>query len=260
MSKKRIALVASIILFSFVLMTYQTRMGGINPLKIISYPVNYANEIISSVSLDIKDFFRKLKLTGEENKKLKEQIDALLIEEQGYQEILLENFRLREILNLKKTEKRSVAVAKVIAKGSNRWVNTLVINKGTAHGIEKDMIVITPEGLAGKIISSTESYSSILLLNDINFSVSVRLEDSRVEGILSGTGSKTCVLKYISHEIEAAENDTVITSGLDGIFPPGIPVGTVTKISKNSPGLFQDITVIPFQDNSKLEEVLVVKK
>ncbi len=122
------------------------------------------------------------------------------------------------------------------------------------------MAAITPKGLAGKITSVSDSYAYLLLLNDINFSAAVRLQGSRTEGVLSGTGSRKCVLKYVPFEDAVKTGDIVITSGLDMLFPPGIPVGYVTKADSNAGGgYFQYIEVQPFQDSAKIEEVVIVK-
>jgi rod shape-determining protein MreC len=122
------------------------------------------------------------------------------------------------------------------------------------------MAAITPKGLAGKITGVSDSYAYLLLLSDINFSASVRLQGSRAEGVLSGTGSRKCVLKYVPFEDTVKAGDVVITSGLDMLFPPGIPVGYVTKVdSKTGGGYFQYIEVQPFQDTTKIEEVVIVK-
>lgn len=122
------------------------------------------------------------------------------------------------------------------------------------------MTAITPKGLAGKVASAADSFAYLLLLNDINFSASVRLQGSRAEGVLSGTGSRSCILKYVPFEETVKTGDIVITSGLDMLFPPGIPVGYVTKVdSKTGGGYFQYIEVLPFQDTTKIEEVAIVK-
>lgn len=260
MPKKRLLLFFSLIIVSFILMTYQSNKGAFNPLRLISYPINIANNAIHSISLTIKDSFKKIRLRDEENRKLREELNNLLIEQQRYKDAVLENARLRELLSLKEKERRYVAAARIIARGNDRWANTLVIDKGRRDGIEKDMAVITVRGLVGKILSSSDSYSSILLINDINFSAAVRLHESRTEGIISGTGSKTCILKYISHEYKIKENEMILTSGLDSLFPADIPVGSVTRITRKGAGLFQNIEVTPFQDTTKLEEVVIVRR
>lgn len=260
MPKKRLLLFFSLIIVSFILMTYQSKRGILNPLRLISYPVNVANNAIHSISSSIKESVKKIRLRDEENRRLRQEIDKLLMEQQAYKDAVVENARLRELLSLKEKEKRYVTAARVIARGNDRWANTLVIDKGRHDGIEKDMAVITVRGLVGKILSSSDSYSSILLINDINFSAAIRLHESRTEGIISGTGSKTCILKYIPHEYEVKENEMVLTSGLDSLFPADIPIGSVTRVMKKGAGLFQNIEVIPFQDTAKLEEVVIVRR
>ena len=121
------------------------------------------------------------------------------------------------------------------------------------------MSAITPKGFAGKIFNVTGSYSKLLLLTDINFSAAVRLQESRREGVISGTGSRKTILKYIPFEDEIKAGDIVITSGLDQLFQPGIPVGFISRIDKQGAGHFQYIEVTPYVDDSKMEEVLIIK-
>jgi len=258
MPKKKFLLFFSLIIASFILMTYQINRGFSNPLHLISYPVNIANDAVNSVCTKIKGVFKKIQLRDEENKRLTLELDALLMERHKYKEAMLENARLAELLSLKGKEKKYVAAARVIARGSDQWANTLVINKGRNDGVEKDMAVMTAKGLVGKVFSAMSSYSYVLLLNDVNFSAAIRLQESRTEGIISGTGSKNCILKYVSHEYEVKENETVLTSGLDSLFPPGIPIGAVTGTAKKGTGLFQNIEVTPFQDSTKIEEVVII--
>jgi len=260
MPKRRLLLFFSLIIVSFILMTYQSNRGTFNPLKLIGYPINITNNAIHSINSSIKESFKKMRLRDEENRRLREELNNLLMEQQGYKEVLLENARLREILSLREKERRYVTAARVVARGNDRWSNTIVIDKGGRDGIEKDMAVITVRGLVGKVLSVSDFYSTILLINDINFSAAVRLQESRVEGIISGTGLKPCVLKYVPHEYEVKEKEFVLTSGLDSLFPVDLPVGSVTRVTKKGAGLFQNIEIIPFQDTTKLEEVLIVRR
>lgn len=260
MPRKRLLLFFSLVIVSFILMTYQSNRRISNPLQLLKYPVNAANNAVHSICSTITGSFRKMRLRDKENKRLIEENNNLLMDRQKYKDAGLENARLRELLSLKEKEKRYVAAARVIARGNDRWANTLVIDKGSRNGIEKDMTVITPRGLVGKILSSSDSYSSVLLINDINFSAAIRLHESRTEGIISGTGSRTCILKYVSHEYEVRANEMALTSGLDSLFPVDIPVGSVTKVTKKGAGLFQNIEVTPFQDTKTLEEVVIVRQ
>jgi rod shape-determining protein MreC len=160
------------------------------------------------------------------------------------------------MLNLKAQITTGGTAAHVVGLGYDKFAKTRVIDKGRQDGIVKDMPVITATGLAGKVFSVRKDFSDILLLTDTNFSVAVRLIGSRQEGVLSGSGGWRCILKYVP--IEETVKEGVITSGLDGIFPPGIPVGRVIKVQTEGVEFFQYIEVAPFQRPSTIEEVLVV--
>jgi rod shape-determining protein MreC len=199
-------------------------------------------------------------LREEENLRLKAELDKLLRERQKYEEAFLENKRLKEILSLKEKEHRYVTSARVIARGPDQWSNTFVLDKGLPAGIQKDMTAITTKGLVGKISEVSNSYSYLLLLTDINFSATVRLQEGRMEGIISGTGLRKCQLKYIPYDEEVKKGDVLITSGLDSLFPKGIPVGYVSKVDKKGSGLFQNIEVTPFVNNRSIEEVAIITR
>ena len=184
----------------------------------------------------------------------------MLQEEQAYHEAVQENKKLRALLALKEHEPRHVTAARVIGRATDFWSKTVVLDKGLSDGIQKDMIAITERGIAGKISDVFNSYSHLLLINDINFSAAARLQESRTEGILSGTGSRRCMLKYIPHEDEVKEGEVLITSGLDTLFPQGIPLGYVSKVNKKEAGFFQDIEVIPFVEDTHLEIVVIITK
>ena len=260
MPKKRTLLFFIIVIISFVLMTYQSRKGQSHPDNILTRLLNSSYETSKSLSDSLTAPFRRMALREEENIRLRKRVGELMIEKEKYQETALENRRLKEILHLRDSKRNYVTSAKVISRGVDRWEHVLVIDKGLADGVAKDMTTITPKGLAGKIITSSPSHASLLLLTDINFSVSVRLQESRKEGILSGTGTRRCILKYMPSEDEVKTGDILITSGLDLLFPPGIPVGYVSKVDKRGrDGNFQYIEVIPFQADTTIEEVTIVK-
>jgi rod shape-determining protein MreC len=199
-------------------------------------------------------------LREEENLRLKAELDKLRRERQKYEEAFLENKRLKEILLLKEKEHRYVTSARVIARGPDQWSNTFVLDKGLPAGIQKDMTAITTKGLVGKISEVSNSYSYLLLLTDINFSATVRLQERRMEGIISGTGLRKCQLKYIPYDEEVKKGDVLITSGLDSLFPKGIPVGYVSKVDKKGSGLFRNIEVTPFVNNRSIEEVAIITR
>ncbi|TAN45715.1 MAG: rod shape-determining protein MreC [Nitrospirae bacterium] len=254
--KKRAAIFLGIILFALTLMTLQHGKTS-NPFTAaVTYPFNALNRFFFNLGDSAKNAWNCV----DENNKLKNEHAVLLAERQHYTEIIQENIRLKEVLALRAQEHSFVTAAKVISKGYDRLLNLVIIDKGRKDGIEKGMAAITPKGLAGKIYSVKEDYSELLLLKDANFSAAVRLQNSRTEGVISGTGHSLCALNYIPPEENVEAGEVVVTSGLDGVFPPGLFVGVVGSIKKEGVEFFQHIEVMPFQSAAKLEEVVILKK
>ncbi|MFO0754609.1 MAG: rod shape-determining protein MreC [Thermodesulfovibrionales bacterium] len=253
--KKRLIILASLLFLSLAAMSYQRDGKPSSFFEVASYPYYLLNEITAETSTALS----RARRTFDENKDLRREVTQLSLERQKYREIVEENRRLRELLSLKEREPRFVAAAEVIARGYDSILTTVLLDKGRRSGIEKGMAVATTKGLVGKVYAVREDYSDVLLMKDVNFSAAVRLQNSRREGILSGTGHGYCVLKYIPPEEAVMKGEVVVTSGLDGLFPPGLPVGVVDRVRKERIEFFQHIEVVPFQSDEKLEEVVILK-
>jgi len=260
MPKKRLLLLLLLIILSLGLMTYQSNKERLRPFRFLDTIINKFHVVADSLRDSATTPFKRMLLREEENIRLKAELNRLLREQHKYQEILHENKRFRELLSIREKESRYITTARVIARVSDQWSHIFVLNKGLSDGVTKDMTAITHRGLAGKISDASDSYSYLLLVTDINFSAAVRLRESRREGVISGTGLRKCQLKYIPYDEEVKVNDVVITSGLDSLFPKGIPVGYVSKIGEKKSGLFQRIEVTPSEDNKKIEEVVIIKQ
>lgn len=257
--KRRVIIFISICLVSLALLTYQKQYKEENLLSYFSKdkiiePFNWLNNFVFKISSLITD----LSHIRAENKRLKQELFNMLIEQQKYSEVISENKRLKELLTLKQYPINIVAFSNVIAKGYDKFLNIVIIDKGEVDGIQKNMAVITTKGLVGKIYKTKEKFSEVLLLNNSNFSVAVRVQHYREEGILSGTGQSFCILKYIQSDKQIPKKSVVITSGLDKIFPQGIFVGYISNIEKKG-DFFDYIEVIPFQSLSSIEEVAILK-
>ena len=261
MPKKWLLLILlAILLLSLSVMTYQSNRQHLLPLKPLHAVLDRLHDAKTSLKDSLSAPFRRMLIRESENIRLREELSRTLQEKQGYHEAIQENKRLRALLALKEHEPRHVTAARVIGRGTDFWSKTVVLDKGLSDGIQKDMIAVTERGIAGKISDVFTSYSHLLLINDINFSAAARLQESRIEGILSGTGSRRCMLKYIPHENEVKEGEVIITSGLDSLFPQGIPLGYVSKVNEKETGFFQDIEVIPFVEDTHLEIVGIITK
>lgn len=252
--KKRLIILFSLIFIALAVMTYQ-HAGRPSALhRFLSYPYDLLNKFTSSVNTTFFEVWD----TFYENRRLKKELARGLLERQRYAEIIQENKRLKEVLLLKAHLPNYVTTARIIARGYDSLLNTAILDKGESSGIKKDMAVITTKGLFGKIYSVKADFSEVLLLRDTNFSVAVRLQNSRREGVLSGSGSSYGLLKYIPPEETVARGEMLVTSGLDGLFPQGLPVGVVNKVKKEGVEFFQYIEVMPFQSDSTAEEVVIL--
>jgi len=145
----------------------------------------------------------------------------------------------------------------VIGSSGSEQSRSIYIDKGTHDGIKPDMPVITAEGVVGKVLRTFKSTSQVLLINDQTSGVGAILEKSRLQGVVRGTALGEVVLEKVMSDETVQSGDRVLTSGGDQIFPKGLAVGTVTKVSPGSE-LFLNIRVRPAADLSRLEEVLVI--
>lgn len=158
-----------------------------------------------------------------ENEKLKEWYQAALMLES-------ENKALRDLLNVDNAQAETFVTTRVIADGSNTYAKSLVIEGGRESGIVKGQGVVSREGLIGRVIEAGTRTARVLLLQDINSRIPVLIEGSQERAILAGTNAAKPVLDHLSGEHKIMSGQRVITSGLGGLFPYGIPVGeTVVK-------------------------------
>jgi rod shape-determining protein MreC len=197
--------------------------------------------------------------TERENAKLREEVDRLKVENAVSNELLLENERLRQVLDFKSARLQSSIPVKIIGKELSPASSTVTINKGSDQGVRKDMAVITASGVVGKIQAVSAGSAKVILLTDPGTTIAVRVQRNREEGLLEGK-LVNCALKYVSYYADIQKGDLLVTSGLDGIYPPGLTVGTVMKVSKQEAVAFQTIIVEPAAPFSRLEEALVLRK
>ena len=168
--------------------------------------------------------------------------------------------RLRRLLKLKSKRSDIITVARVIGRDPTNWFHFVWIDKGSQDGIEKDMIVITPEGLAGRVRRVLKDTASVVLITDVNSSVAVRIQNSRIEGILEGDGGDICYVKYIPRDAIVRVGDRIITSGLDMVYPQGIVVGSVSDVFYREGDMFLTIKVRPSVNLRAIEEVMILKR
>lgn len=169
-----------------------------------------------------------------------------------------ENDRLRKMLAFEKETPGRLLAASVIGSDSAAWATSLRINRGSKHGIRRNMAVVTPSGVIGRVTEVSAYYSDVQLVTDGRSAVPVRVQRTRAQGVLEGLGKGLCHLKYVSRAEDVQAGDVVVTSGLGGIFPRGLVVGAVVSVDRKEFGVLQEVQVAPSADVQRLEEVLVV--
>jgi rod shape-determining protein MreC len=192
-----------------------------------------------------------------ENRELKEQIEKMRIEQVRLSEDAAQARRLQTLLAFKEQFISKTVAAQVIGSSGSDLSRVIYIDKGADAGLQRDMAVMTADGIVGKVTMVYPSVAQVLLISDPSSGVGVILEKSRLQGVLRGTANGEVVLNDVMSDEQVPPGETVLTSGGDQIFPKGLPVGAVAKVG-NGKDLFLNIKVKTAANLSRLEEVLVL--
>ncbi len=260
MPKRHLSLILLLISAAVLLMAYQGRKGRpLRPLGFVPGLMHTVNDRVDRTGESFRRISSLLTTGPEDIAALKEEIDRLKSENQRLTEETIEAGRLRGLLSLRERQSGYITTARVVSRGSEPWSNIVTIDKGEKDLIRKDMVAVTANGLAGKVDEVYDYYATVILIDDARFRAGARLQASRVEGIFSGRGSVPGRLDFVRGGAPVKVGEIVITSGLDGLFPPGLSIGYVSKVSSKD-RLFQEIAVSPFVDTRRLEEVAVLAR
>jgi rod shape-determining protein MreC len=191
-----------------------------------------------------------------ENQRLKHQIGDLQMQLQQHREDILELQRLRGVLSFPSENVGRTVIARVIGRDAARN-QTVTIDKGAVHGLKPDSAVITPAGVVGRVIQTSNFFSIVQLIIDSQTAVGVLLESTRRQGVVRGTGGRDLDLDYIDDDNDMKPGDVFLTSGLDRIYPKGLPLGVITSIGPRR-GLLKTVQIRPSADLGRLEEVICV--
>jgi len=218
--------------------------------KVISHSSRFLREIW--------DHYFFIASVAEENDRLRQEARKAFALAHRNEELMQANDRLRQLLNLNRELERPVVAAQVVGKDPSPWFQTVLVDKGRDDGVEIGFPVINPQGVVGLIVEATSHYAKVMLITDPNSAVDAVVQKSRARGIIKGGTSGYCVFNYVLRKHDLGVDDSVVSSGMDGVFPKGMPIGRVAEIVKKEAGIFQDVTVTPFVDFERLEEVLIV--
>ena len=215
-----------------------------------------ASRVTGRISASWQSYVELIGVEGE-NAILRERLRSVEQRATRNRELELMNRRLKRLLALQRDLPTRALAAEVAARDATVWFQSLTLNRGENDGVAPGMPVLAPEGVVGVISSTSPHASKVLLLSDPNSGVDVLVQRTRVRGIVSGLLERGAVLKYVKRTEDVRVGDAVIASGLDGIFPKGMPIGRVTRVSRKDRGLFIYAEVTPAANASHLEEVLI---
>jgi len=261
---RELLVVGFLLLFPFSM--YLSRGGRAQPPNLldrglISLSSWLQGAMIGSVEAVAGGFHDYVALRGVrvENVALRQQNAELLARVQALVETGAENARLRALLAYSEQAKGLQVAARVIGVNPVPTLLSVRIDRGEADGVHKGMPVVTPEGAVGYVERATGSHADVVLLRDRNTAIGVRVERSRARANAVGAGKELALkLENALRTEDIQDGDVVITSGTDGIYPPGLVVGRLANVKRGTYGMFQAAQIVPAVDTTRLEEVLVL--
>ena len=267
-NKKLIGWVIGIIV-ALALIMYSVTYGsnivtqGVNDVtnilgRLVSYPANSINDFIDSVN--------DLSNTYQENQSLKQKIDTIHELEVQLNELKRDNQKMKETLKLQDTLNDYTLVnATVIARNPDTWRDVITINKGSNDGIQPQMSVMSDNGLVGKVLDVNPTSARIALLSNadntlVRVAAMIQNEKEPIYGTITGYDEKTNML--VMSQIQATQDikvgDKVVTSGLGGISPNSLYIGTVEEVAMDRFGLYKEVKIRPAADTNDVRYVTVV--
>jgi len=219
-------------------------------------PLARVIESVRSGTVRVVENYFFLHNLRDENRDLQKELGRLKVENQYLKSELETADRVKALSAFQSHSPSRTVAARVIGTGTGANSRVVFIDRGSRGGVLPGMAVITPDGIVGKVTAAYPTASQVLLITDPNFAAGVISQKHRVHGTVRGLGYSTCEVGYIQTEEQVDPGERFFTSGDDGVFPKGLPVGVVTVVRPDNP--FKKVFLTPSGLQSGLEEVLVV--
>lgn len=253
------------LLLAMILLSASSREPGrsVSPLTgMVMEVAGPVEQALTGSARAVEDFFlRYFYLVGlrQENEDLR-----AVVERQSQQIVQLGEYksageRLAALLSLREAYPHLIMKpAHVLAWEPGPWFRTAIISLGSDDGVRVEQAVVHDTGVVGRVVEVSPNYARVLLATDFNSSIDAFIQRTRAVGILSGEGEDPMSLKYVRKDEDVRPGDQVVTSGLDGFFPRGLPLGLVSRVNRQSADMFAAVEVTPAVAFDRLEEVLVL--
>lgn len=198
------------------------------------------------------DYFRELKQIHQDNRQLRDENKKLLALYDAMRVLEVENRLLSGLLNYTPPPEAKFLTARIIAEEGDAFSHSVIVYTGAHQGVKKGQVALGERGVIGRVDKVGNLYSKVILITDINSKIPVVVERTRVRGILSGDNTITPKLVFLPLSAEVNVGDRIVTSGVAGVFPAGLPIGRVSSVEKNN------VEVKPYNDFGRTEYVRIV--
>lgn len=254
-----------LVIVSLVMFTMSVREDGSGALTTVrgafmtvTTPMRIVGSVASLPFQGLGNVFSNLTANQESLSDLRAENERLASRNAELEEEAQAATRLQQLLELKNAYNLQSQAARIISASTDSWTRTVVIDRGTSSGLAVGMPVTDAGGAIGQIIECDAASSTVRLVTDENSDVSAMVQSSRAQGMLKGSTDGTLHLTLISTDQTVNVGDTIVTSGLGGVFPKGLPLGKVASVNRSDGALYYDIEVTPASSTENFEEVLVI--
>lgn len=250
---------------SLLLLTFYLREGDAGPIHAVrggvmtvTSPVRMLGSAVAAPFGALGNIAQNATASSETLSELKKRNEELTAQVAELSEAQETAERLEKLVGLKSTYSLESTAARIIGSTGDAWTDSVIIDKGSASGFEVGMPVCSSGGVIGQIIEVSANTSTVRLITDDQSGVSAMIQGSRAQGVLQGQADGTLRLEYVVSDAEVATGDIVITSGIGGTFPKGLPLGTVASIDRAPNAVYYTIVVRAASSAESNEEVLVI--
>ncbi len=254
-----------LVVLSLSLFTMSVRSGDTGVLgavrsgfSFVTTPFRIVGSAVTAPIYGLGNIFANLTADQATLSELREENDALRQRNVELEEQALLADRLTELMEIQSTYNLQSVSARVISGSTDSWTSTITIDKGSAAGLAVGMPVMDGSGVIGQISSVSPNSAVVRLIFDEGSSVPVMIQSNRAQGMLNGSAGGGLSLDLVRSDLTVEIDDIVITSGLGGVYPKGLPVGRVSVVGRNPGALYLDISVEAYSHVQSLEEVLVI--
>ncbi len=254
-----------LIVLSLSIFTMSVRSGDTGVLGLlrsgfttVATPFRAVGSAVTAPIYGLGNIFANLTADQATLSELRDENEALRQRNVELEEKALMADRLAALMEIQSTYNLQSIAAKVISGSTDSWASTVTIDKGSAAGLAVGMPVLDGTGVIGQIISVAPNSSVVRLIYDENSSVPAMIQSNRAQGMLNGSASGGLTLDLVRSDLNAEVDNIVVTSGLGGVYPKGLPIGRITIVERNPGALYLEISVEAFARVQSLEEVLVI--